>query len=623
MQNALDVEHELYGYDGIQVKVYVDKLGTHVIDRGKGITWRAFLIGRSEKPEWVRGRFGEGLDLATLVFGIRGYNCYFFTKNIVFRTLYDKKNDIFLIVMGQSKIYVDGTHVLTHKWKLPKDIIRLIYWKNNPSLKLLNVVYYSPREGLPKMPNMVFKDEEKKKKLYVRDIFVNYDENIVQNPFYFTYNLWWVELDPNRTNVYRVYELSNNVKNTLLQSPEPFFEFIQKHLEQKSYGGMTYYTLEELTKFYEGGLDYDGVIRRLRGKKPFEELMVKLKDLLKSKHISAVTHLHDYDAIPVVAHEGGTVILVPRLMVEMFNIILPKAHDFVSESVKKTIGESKVLEDDLLTLPTLIKFGKFRLLADYLNIKYIYDKDLFIKVIPIKGRSHATVGRVYVDIDEPGEVFVHEIAHALGFALYGDAPDVSENFERCLEKVAVGAMEMATSYKYSVLLRRIENGCVYARHEHIPLSGRYKEITYYGLRKDNDYNPSILLVGLEKGDKLMVVALDFRMENVVRGVPDIFPEPFLKSYYEIVNPLAKLGVDMLSRLIRYEGEKPSDAVKDLLEEFERRHPRIDFLAYDLADRIIYFLTELKTFGGNRVVAFIYDIKRDEYVLKAEAGLMFV
>ena len=67
VQNALDeTERYTYGYDA---------RGLWIADRGEGVSVRSFLLGPAKlKPEWSRGRFGEGMKLALLTFLRLGYS---------------------------------------------------------------------------------------------------------------------------------------------------------------------------------------------------------------------------------------------------------------------------------------------------------------------------------------------------------------------------------------------------------------------------------------------------------------------------------------------------------------------------------------------------------------------
>jgi len=66
VQNALD-EAEAYrwGYD---------EKGLWIADRGKGVAVADFLLGPPKlKPDWARGRFGEGMKIAALALVRMGY----------------------------------------------------------------------------------------------------------------------------------------------------------------------------------------------------------------------------------------------------------------------------------------------------------------------------------------------------------------------------------------------------------------------------------------------------------------------------------------------------------------------------------------------------------------------
>ena len=74
VQNALDeTEHYTWGYDA---------RGLWIADRGAGVSVRSFLLGPAKlKPEWARGRFGEGMKLALLTFLRLGYSVQVLTAH--------------------------------------------------------------------------------------------------------------------------------------------------------------------------------------------------------------------------------------------------------------------------------------------------------------------------------------------------------------------------------------------------------------------------------------------------------------------------------------------------------------------------------------------------------------
>ena len=115
-------------------------------------------------------------------------------------------------------------------------------------------------------------------------------------------------------------------------------------------------------------------------------------------------------------------------------------------------------------------------------------------------------------------------------------------------------------------------------------------------------------MGVEKGNKVLLIALNYSMKDLTWK--KIYQEPFLLGYYQVVEPLARFSVDILKKLIRDED------VEEQIAEFKRKYPISD-LAQMIVDILKEYLPELKDFGGDKAVAFIYDVKKDEYVLKAE------
>lgn len=73
VQNALDeAEHYKWGYD---------QHGLWIRDEGSGVLIRDFLMGAErQKPEWMRGRYGEGMKIAALALMREGYQVHVMTK---------------------------------------------------------------------------------------------------------------------------------------------------------------------------------------------------------------------------------------------------------------------------------------------------------------------------------------------------------------------------------------------------------------------------------------------------------------------------------------------------------------------------------------------------------------
>ena len=200
IQNAYDAVEELYGYEEIpkRVHIYVDDLGFHIRDEGKGITYVAFKIYASEKKPWNRGYFGEGLNIALAFLVSQGYPTYIFSKGIVYKPA--KIGSTLVIVMGRTNRYVDGTEVIIHgiDYEYAKKIADTYSFFNFIKSTGATPVYLNirhPDYNITRIYSVVLDQPDK---LFVADMFVNDISRLFGKPSVFSYNVWFVDLEPNR-----------------------------------------------------------------------------------------------------------------------------------------------------------------------------------------------------------------------------------------------------------------------------------------------------------------------------------------------------------------------------------------------------------------------------------------
>jgi len=573
-QNALDAEHEAKGYDNISVKVYRDNLGTHIVDSGRGLPWRGFTIGASEKPVWMRGHFGEGLNLAVLCFGSRGYPVYFFTKNLVYKTFYYPEADSLIVVFGRGKNYVNGTHVLIYHYAVPDDYIRL-YWKNNPEIKVVDCVYIN------EMPNHIFIDSAEKKRLFVRDIFVNTIDEIRYRNSLFSYNIWWVELDPNRTQVRSSFELSRQIGRVIASSQEAMKILLSSIIEEKDFEGRKYYAIND--ELLEADISYPP---------PVEEVKKVIEDTVTAKGITCVDYSKDLRAIVPVTHEGGVVLIAPGGMNSLFNSILPDAFEFVERSMSNTIGKAIILDERTLRLDIRKRYAKVRILSEY--IKQRDHRFGGVKVVPIKGRSHATSNAIYVDVGDASdfEVFAEELAHAFGMQAFGEADHATREFEKSLYNVVNYAIEMSTDIEASRAFKRIEKGAVNAKLQLI--SDTVYEI-FPNLQTDDH---EILDENLDTRPGVYLV---INYDRVFFAIP----EPFEEITFLINSDVLDINsyMEEVDKVINKLKKDIYEYVKNEISPSLYRWQRIfyKYYRYFKAGHTFYFV--------------VYDIENDEYFVK--------
>jgi len=450
LQNSLDAEHEAVGYDKIAVKIEENKYGTWIKDRGKGITYKAFILGGEEKDCQMRGAYGEGLKLSLIWFTVLSgapHRIYFFTRGgIVFSCYYSKLADALVVVFGKSKYSPNGTHVFLWRYFIPKDIYAKLYYKT-AGLKTVCKSVYSLAGCTVDMPNLVLSPGGL---LYVRDIYVNDISKIAERkPAYFSYNLWWVDLEPNRVMVNSMWSFRREVAHVLGSCPA-ITEIIEKSLIKKYYGGVQYFRLED--KYFETGIDYSVAIID-------EKVAEAVQQLAKKHNITAYSSHGDFDGMSAVAHEGGICVLVPENMFSFFSKI-PKASEFVVKHVASMLEGMIPVDEHTFSGYVRGRLQVWRLWKDYVcpvNVKIIKGSRSFYS------EKSKTIFIAENDLTwYHDEVFIHELAHAYGIKEYKSAPDLSENFERALAKVAKEIIYFMENNKNRAAVDRCDRGCIYA-----------------------------------------------------------------------------------------------------------------------------------------------------------------
>jgi hypothetical protein len=188
VQNCLDeAEGYSFGYDSD---------GLWIADRGKGVAVADFLLGPPKlKPDWARGKFGEGMKIAALAILRQGYPVYVETV----------KRELWMVFVEQE---VNGkVKSLAALWK-PNGTqtgTRFHILGYNGSAYERNFAVNLPRSLiLAEVPSPITKPRQRYNQLiraagpaaggiiYCRDIYLS----DITSPF--SYNLWGFELAPDR-----------------------------------------------------------------------------------------------------------------------------------------------------------------------------------------------------------------------------------------------------------------------------------------------------------------------------------------------------------------------------------------------------------------------------------------
>ena len=447
LQNSLDASHEAVGYDKMFVDVKKDNLGTWVRDNGRGINYRAFMLGGTEKPCEMRGAYGEGLKLGLVYFTTRNCPVYLFTRGaIVFTCYYSKLADALVVVFGKSVRDTSGTHVLLYDYFMPEDMYEKMYHKAAKLDTICKTLYGGGKVRCPKnMPNLVLYPGNS---LYVRDIYVSTFKEMIGRPAWFSYNLWWVELEPNRIMVNSAWNLSREVGHILGVCPK-IISMIEDSLMEEEYGGMKYYTLRD--DYYEADVEYSIVEPKV---------LDAVQKLLKNYRITAHSNYGDFDGVGAVTHEGGICLLVPENMFPVF-AKLPRASEFVMKSLRTMVEGAAPVDERTLDAHVRGHLQLWRLWAE--NIRP------GTKIEVVKGERsfyRVELGTIFMsekDVEYySDETFIHELSHAHGYKRYLTAPDLTENFEKALAEVGRDISMFLTGRANMAAVERCISGCVHA-----------------------------------------------------------------------------------------------------------------------------------------------------------------
>lgn len=239
VQNALD-ETESYTCG-------IDEYGLWIKDNGKGIGVADFLLGPQKvKPEYARGRFGEGMKIACLTFLRKGYGIHVKTVGrelwIVFIEQVTNGHVQSLAAMWRPGGIRQGTefHIIGYKGddfrdrfavNLPPAAIKFQVASpvNQPVQRYNQLIQYDFVKKTANVP----RDKITTNRIYGRDIYMR----DIKSPF--SYNLWGFKMAPDRNapaheddlwqDIARIWMSVDNIN--LMVS---FFKMMDKDAPEKS-----------------------------------------------------------------------------------------------------------------------------------------------------------------------------------------------------------------------------------------------------------------------------------------------------------------------------------------------------------------------------------------------------
>jgi hypothetical protein len=202
VQNALDEMQYVWNIWPDAYPCFNIDTNSVVSDLGRGLAVRHLLVGTSEKPEWSRGRFGEGLKLALMVLINLGVPVYIRsgsaeTGSREIRPTFVQVNiegapvDVFCVCYKSIPENIVGTQVYIGDPTLC-DRFRNNFVQGLPIRCRAYTLMETETSGMPTKWGHILDCDEARGKIYVRDIYVR------DMPAFFGYNLFDVRLSESR-----------------------------------------------------------------------------------------------------------------------------------------------------------------------------------------------------------------------------------------------------------------------------------------------------------------------------------------------------------------------------------------------------------------------------------------
>jgi len=452
VQNALDASEEAYGRAKMHASITTDELGLHIINLGPRLPIMAWMFGGSTKECWERGQFGEGLKMAAIYYAGIGRPLYIFNKSEVYKAIVSPTSGVVYVVVGTAARELNGTDaiVMDPETMANAKMISDSVFTNISSDKVLSWVEWNPSECPYLKPSFAIDMPDI---LYVRDIYVNRISNITNRPSVLGYNLWWVELDPNRTTVAAVRSqkwaqpLDWNV--VLTWTPKVVRVLLDRLIALVGPG-----TYQVLDKYYESHIDLDFA--------PVTKNVVEAAgEWLKQHNIEAVAELGP--SVESLRYLAGvkTLLLAPPGFLGLFPKEMQLDHLYTERYLKNALNAPRTaIPEGSMTLRQRGALNAVR--GYYLYLVYM----MFMKRMPAvflvpsgalgegtDGMCNSADHTVMIDVRVIGNLAdlmrtaAHEFAHCMSVT----AKDVTSEFEANLSKVAGNTNSMYLSRRLEAL----------------------------------------------------------------------------------------------------------------------------------------------------------------------------
>jgi len=213
LQNALDGAEEI-GHSTKEVKIKYEDGLLYVENPSKKLLVKHLELGGSEKPCWSRGRYGEGLNVASSWIVNTGGTVYIFTHDVAYRII--EVEGRLAILVADIPYIGNVTRVVIHH----KDASKMegLVSKLMPDFNTVIYEVKLPYTDCPHyMPNRILEKSEQMGKIYHRDMLVNYAKTAYGKDSLFDYDLWWFTVSRDRANIADMWKFRMNLENVYME----------------------------------------------------------------------------------------------------------------------------------------------------------------------------------------------------------------------------------------------------------------------------------------------------------------------------------------------------------------------------------------------------------------------
>lgn len=440
VQNALD-ETETY-------KSWYDEEGLWIADQGKGVAVADFLLGPPKlKPDYARGKYGEGMKIASLALLRKGYPVHVLTVGKELYMIFVEQEAGDTKVQSLAALWrPDGTEIGT-KWHIIGyfgDSYSDRFTINLPKSAFVSQAPTRITQPKLRYDQLIKHDFGEQSRIFGRDIYMKE----INSPF--SYNLWGFEMAPDRTapknesDIYvdmgRVWSYVNDV--ALLES---FFRMVKDPAEIIAVEN------HNIDMTWSMGRDNTGELYSAKIKENAEIWKKAWNNVLGSS-----TVIRTNDALdPAVRHLGYSSVTLDWGVKEAVGSVIKTDRALINESQDR-LREVEVIPDSELSQSQRAHLELARAIGKVYKVGGVV-----AAIIPpasdrvrTAGMYGRTTQEVYISLEqlETGRKTIDTVIHELAHHTSG-AEDLMEGHSEEMTKIAGKVVSLVSEGSFDSLIK--------------------------------------------------------------------------------------------------------------------------------------------------------------------------